>query len=167
MRLYPDGRTVWDLLQVRLTMPADENGSRLVSIPEWQARGIRFEKAENAEWLDPPDIRAKAQERVKLSLGGYGRVDVLIEGEDGLFSIIEAKAKNWDVMAERRVPPNILRHAWQVMKYVDPFWEQELDVCPGIIHPQTPKSRARKLQIEAALAEQSIQVVWFIERERP
>ena len=48
-------------------MPADENESRLVNIPEWQARGIRFEKAENAEWLDPPDIRAKAQERVKLS----------------------------------------------------------------------------------------------------
>ena len=88
MRVYPDGRTVWNLLQVRLTMPADENGSRLVNIPEWQACGIRFEKAENAEWLDPPDTRAKAQERVKLSSGGYGRVDVLIEGEDDSFSII-------------------------------------------------------------------------------
>ena len=70
-------------------MPADENGSRPVNIPEWQARGIRFKKAENAEWLDPSDIRAKAQERVKLSSGGYGRVNVLIEGEDGSFSIIE------------------------------------------------------------------------------
>ena len=77
------------------------------------------------------------------------------------------KATNLDVMAERRVRPNILRHARQVMKYVYPFWEQGLDVCPGIIYPQTPKSRARKLQIEAALAEQSIQVVWFNERERP
>ena len=76
-------------------MPADENESRLVNIPEWQARGIRFEKAENAEWLDLPDIRAKAQERVKLSSGGYGRVDVLIEGEDGSFSIVEVKATNW------------------------------------------------------------------------
>jgi len=148
-------------------MPADENGSRPVNIPEWQARGIRFKKAENAEWLDPSDIRAKAQERVKLSSGGYGRVDVLIEEEDGSFSIIEVKATNWDVMAERRVRPNILRHARQVMKYVYPFWEQGLDVCPGIIYPQTPKSRARKLQNEAALAEQSIQVVWFNERERP
>ena len=137
-------------------MPADENGSRLVSIPEWQARGIRFEKAENAEWLDPPDIRAKAQERVKLSSGGYGRVDVLIEGEDGSFSIVEVKAMNWDVMVERRVRPNTLRHARQMMKYVDPLWEQRLDVSPGIIHPQAPKSRARKLQIEAALANRSI-----------
>ena len=72
-----------------------------------------------------------------------------------------------DFMAERRVRPNILRHARQVMKYVYPFWEQGLDVCPGIIYPQTPKLRARKLQIEAALAEPSIQVVWFNERERP
>ncbi len=137
-------------------MPADENESRLVNIPEWQARGIRFEKAENAEWLDLPDIRAKAQERVKLSSGGYGRVDALIEGENGPFSIVEVKATNWGVMAERRVRPNTLRHARKVMKYVDPFWEQRLDVSPGIIHPQTPKSRARKLQIEAALANRII-----------
>ena len=137
-------------------MPADENESRLVNIPEWQARGIRFEKAENAEWLDLPDIRAKAQERVKLSSGGYGRVDVLIEGEDDSFSIVEVKATNCGVMAERRVRPNTLRHAQQVMKYVDPFWKQRLDVSPGIIHPQTPKSRARKLQIEAALANRII-----------
>ena len=137
-------------------MPADENESRLVNIPEWQARGIRFEKAENTEWLDLPDIRAKAQERVKLSSGGYGRVDALIEGEDGSFSIVEVKATNWGVMAERRVRPNTLRHTRKVMKYVDPFWEQRLDVSPGIIHPQTPKSRARKLQIEAALANRII-----------
>ena len=137
-------------------MPAYENESRLVNIPEWQARGIWFEKAENAEWLDLPDIRAKAQERVKLSSGGYGRVDALIEGEDGSFSIVEVKATNWGVMAERRVRPNTLRHARKVMKYVDPFWEQRLDVSPGIIHPQTPKSRARKLQIEAALANRII-----------
>ena len=148
-------------------MPADENESRLVNIPEWQARGIRFEKAENAEWLDLPDIRAKAQERVKLSSGGYGRVDALIEGEDGSFSIVEVKATNWGVMAERRVRPNTLRHARKVMKYVDPFWEQRLDVSPGIIHPQAPKSRARKLQIEAALANRSIKVVWFNEGKRP
>ena len=69
------------------------------------------------------------------------------------------KATNWDVMAERRVRPNILRHARQVMKYVYPFWEQGLDVCPGIIYRQKSKSRARKLQIEAALAYQSTQVV--------
>ena len=137
-------------------MPADENESRLVNIPEWQARGIRFEKAENAERLDLPDIRAKAQERVKLSSGGYGRVDALIEGEDGSFSIVKVKATNWGVMAERRVRPNTLRHARKMMKYVDPFWEQGLDVSPGIIHPQTPKSRARKLQIEAALANRII-----------
>ena len=137
-------------------MPAYENESRLVNIPEWQARGIWFEKAENAEWLDLPDIRAKAQERVKLSSGGYGRVDALSEGEDGSFSIVEVNATNWGVMAERRVRPNTLRHAQQVMKYVDPFWEQRLDVSPGIIHPQTPKSRARKLQIEAALANRII-----------
>ena len=137
-------------------MLAYENESRLVNIPEWQARGIRFEKAENAEWLDLPDSRAKAQERVKLSSGGYGRVDVLIEGEDGSFSIVEVKATNWGVMAERRVRPNTLRHAQQVRKYVDPFWEQRVDVSPGIIHPQAPKSRARKLQIEAALTNRSI-----------
>ena len=91
----------------------------------------------------------------------------MIEEEDGLSSIIEVKAPNWNVVAERRVRPNILDHALQMMEYVYPVWEQGLDVCAGIIYPQTPKSRARKLQNEAALAEQSIQVVWFNERERP
>ena len=52
MRVYPGGRTVWNLLQVGCTMPIDENESRLVNIPEWEARGIRFEKAETPEWLD-------------------------------------------------------------------------------------------------------------------
>ena len=86
-------------------------------------------------------------------------MDVLIEGEDGSFSIVEVKATNCGVMAERRVRPHTLRHAQQVMKYVDPFWEQRLDVCAGIIYRQKSKSRARKLQIKAALAYQSTQVV--------
>ena len=69
------------------------------------------------------------------------------------------KATNWDVKVERQVRPNILRHARKVKKYVYPFWEQGLDVCSGIIYRQKSKSRVRKLQIEAALAYQSIQVV--------
>ncbi len=138
----------------------------MTNTPEWKTRGKQFELAENAEWQELSDMRVTLQHSLKVQQGGRGRIDILIEEDDGSYSIIEVKATNWDDMAEHRVRPNILRHARQVMRYVYPFWERGVDVCPGMIYPRAPRSIGRKLQVEAALAERSIQVVWFSERSK-
>jgi hypothetical protein len=137
---------------------------------DWKTRGRRFEADENAEWTELPNTCVELQHTLALQKtttekAGRGRIDILIKEDDGSYSIIEVKATDWDVMREHRVRPNILRHARQVMKYVNPYWENGLDVCPGVIYPRPPHSMDRKLQVEETLAEQSIQVVWFSERD--
>ena len=134
--------------------------------PEWKTRGRQFECAEIAEWQGLADLRLTLQHCLRLQNDRRGRIDILIEEEDASYSIIEVKATNWDEMAEHRVRPNILRHARQVMKYVIPFWERGVDVCPGVIYPRAPLSIDRKHQVEASLAERCIQVVWASGREK-
>ena len=138
---------------------------QMTDTADWKTRGRQFEADENAEWTELPNIRLELQHTLTLQKAGRGRIDILIEEIDGSYSIIEVKATDWEAMAEHRVRPNILRHARQVMKYVYPYWEKGIDVCPGIIYPRPPRSVDRKLQVEETLAEQSIQVVWFSERE--
>ena len=134
--------------------------------PEWKTRGTQFESAENAAWEGRVDQKVAIQAALELQSGRRGRIDILIHEDDGSYSIIEAKATNWDAMAEHRIRPNILRHARQVMRYVYPFWERGVDVCPGLIYPRPPLSVDRRNQVEDTLAEKSIQVVWFSEREK-
>lgn len=134
--------------------------------PDWKTRGRQFESAENAEWKEQVDIDVTIQAALELQGGRRGRIDILIPEKDGSYSIIEAKATNWDDMAEHRIRPNILRHARQLMRYVYPFWERGVDVCPGLIYPRPPLSVDRRNQVEDTLAEKSIQVVWFSERAK-
>ena len=67
-------------------------------------------------------------------------------------------------MAGYRVKPSILRHVRQLIKYVMSFWENGIDVCPGVIYPLPPLFAERGAEIEDTLDEHSIQVVWASER---
>jgi hypothetical protein len=44
------------------------------------------------------------------------------------------------------------------------FWENGIDVCPGVIYPLPPLFAERGAEIEDTLDEHSIQVVWASER---
>ncbi len=134
---------------------------------DWRTRGKQFELAEKAEWQGVTCLRVLLEYSLSLREGNRGRIDILIEEQDTSQTIIEVKATDWDAMAEHRVRPNVLRHARQVMKYVYPFWERGKDVCPGITYPHAPSSAKRQQQVEDALEQRSIQVVWFNERGIP
>ena len=133
--------------------------------PEWKTRGRQFELAEKAEWQRVQGLHVTLEHGLTLQQGNRGRIDIFIEEQDMSRSIIEVKATDWDAMDDHRLRPNVLRHARQVMKYVYPFWNRGIDVCPGIAYPRAPSSPDRRQQIENALAERSIQVVWFDERD--
>ena len=127
-------------------------------------RGRRVEATEKAEWTEGNFKRSSFEHVLSTARGKRGRIDVLLEEEDGSVSIIEIKSTDWDSMAEHRVRPNILRHARQVMKYVYPFWEDGVDVCPGLVYPHAPRSGARRTAVEATLEERCVQVIWADER---
>jgi len=66
-------------------MPADENESRLVNIPEGQAHGIRFEKAENAEWLDSQNQLFQLEGgSLRLGINGQSGLGLALNLSDGI-----------------------------------------------------------------------------------
>ena len=111
--------------------------------PEWRTRGKEFELAEKAEWQEVEGLRITFERGPILQKGNKGRIDILIEEHDESRSIVEVKATDWDAMTVHRIRPNVLRHARQLMKYVYPFWERGIDVCPGIAYPRAPASPIR------------------------
>ena len=136
---------------------------------DWATRGKQFELLEKAEWHGVRNGRVSFEHALGVGKGRRGRIDILIDelGQDALGiyeTVIEVKATDWDVMADHRVRPNVLRHARQVMRYVYPFLERGVGVCPAIVYPRAPSSRERRMRIEAALEERWIQVVWYDER---
>jgi hypothetical protein len=78
------------------------------------------------------------------------RIDILVdEGEDWV-AVVEIKGSSWDRMRPERVRPNALRHARQVWRYVEPFFDRiGKDVCPGIIYEKVPTTPGRLEEMEA------------------
>ena len=133
---------------------------------EWAVRGRGFEKIEKAGWRQVEVENLTFESFVRLENGRNGRADILIKDDDGWFSIIEIKASDWDIMADHRIRPNLLRHVRQLMSYVEPFHNRGIDICPALIYPSAPKSLERRRIIESLLEEKWIQVVWAKERTK-
>jgi len=88
-------------------------------------------------------------------------MDILVEELGDLLSIVEIKATDWDVMAEKNVRRNVKRQCRQIWGYVDAVMEHYgKDVCPGVIFPTLPKDKARLNAIETLFNDEGIQVVW-------
>lgn len=112
------------------------------------------------EWNDGSDAFVTTQSTIGLPGNRRGRVDILVHEEDDSYLIIEAKATDWGAKADYRMRRNILRHVRQLIKYVMSFWENGIDVSPGVIYPRSPLSAERRAEIGNTLDELSIQVVW-------
>ena len=102
-----------------------------------------------------------------------GRIDLLLQGdEDGrpFPLIIEVKNTDWDRMAAHRVRPNVLRHARQVSRYLEPYFER-LDagelagLQAGIIYRSRPAITDRGDLIEGTLSEFGIMLLFYDELE--
>ena len=131
---------------------------------EWVVRGRDFEKIEKDEWRHIEDDNLSFESFIPLVNGKRGRADILIRDDEGWFSMIEIKASDWDIMADYRIRPNLLRHVRQVMSYVEFYYNEGIDISPALVYPRAPKSIERRRIIESLLDEKWIQVVWAEER---
>ena len=129
-------------------------------------RGKIFHKLIQEEWLKTNKSGIPRPERTIKKLSGRGgRIDILVEEiGDNLVSVVEIKATDWDIMAEKNIKRNVRRQIRQIWSYID----SQLDiygkeVSPGIIFPNIPKDLSRLKLIEAMFNEEGIQVVWHDE----
>ena len=140
---------------VRRTNSLDKKNTFLRNVE----RGRRFEVAERASWAHeggklgfeaPSDWKGKA-----------GRIDIQIDESDGSISIIELKATDWDLIKRYRIRATALRHARQVWRYVnDAVIAKGKEVCPGVVYERQPSDDNVRLEVEEALHERCLQVVW-------
>jgi len=115
----------------------------------------------------PPDAERKT-----------GRIDVFmwLDPEHTDAMIIEAKWTDWDAIKARdNVEPNIESHAAQVSSYLGGTIEAErgktgerveltnITLQSGLVYPSVPTTPGLREEIEEALAQECISVVWFDE----
>ena len=133
--------------------------------PEALRRGKRFHKLVQQEWLATADGKPHPERTVRQVSGRKGRVDILVdEIGEGLVSVVEIKATDWDRMKTKNIRRNVRRQVRQIWRYVGSQLElRGLSVCPGIIFPKLPVDPARVELIEAMFEEEGIQVVWHDE----
>jgi hypothetical protein len=121
--------------------------------------GRGFEDWERSRWIDPSHAGKQAEAPTEWK-GKHGRIDLrLIDLAEGHTVLVEIKASDWDAMGPHRVRPNALRHARQLWRYI----EAELahrPVLPAIVYPIEPLTPGRKEEIELALNDRFISVVW-------
>ena len=123
------------------------------------ARGRKFEVCERAEWAheaEKLDFEASTEWKDKS-----GRIDIKINEEDGSISIVELKATDWDRIKRSRIRTTALRHARQVWRYVnDAVLTESREVCAGVVYEREPSDEIVREEVEAALNERLLQVVW-------
>ena len=116
---------------------------------------------------------AQPEATVTVPTGRRGRIDLLLETDDGgrpLLVIVEVKSTDWDARAPHRVAPNLARHARQVWRYLDALLPR-LDtgelagVQAALVYPRRPSHPGRAEAIEQAVERQGITVLFYEELE--
>ena len=121
-------------------------------------RGREFEKWERSHWTDKEHKGTEFEAPVQCK-GKRGRIDIRLDSGEGYSVVVEIKATDWDKMLPHRVRPNALRHARQIWRYIEAELLEQ-DAQPALIYPTAPKTLGRREEVETALNERGIQVVW-------
>lgn len=127
--------------------------------------GRNFEKQERSFWVGKEHETSRIEAGVCYK-GRLGRVDLIEDISTSEILVVELKATDWDSMASNRIRANALRHARQVWRYINAYLDKSKletareTVHPAIVYALTPKTTQRRDEVEAALNEQAIQVVW-------
>lgn len=78
-------------------------------------------------------------------------------------AVYEIKATNWDLIKPKNIKKNAWRHQHQLIKYVETYIEENIDVCLGIIYPFPPQKPGLRDVIEKYLEEYGTPAYWFVE----
>ena len=85
-----------------------------------------------------------------------------MDGFEGVVTVVEIKATDWDRILPRNRQRNLASHRRQVWRYIETYVDgDELDVCAGIIYPTAPTTPRLKEQVEEYLFDYGLQVVWY------
>ncbi len=103
------------------------------------------------------------EETRKLLNNKKGRLDVLVTALGDFIAIYEIKATNWDLIKPKNIIKNVWSHQHQLLKYVDTYVEENIDVCLGIIYPSPPKKDGLREKIEKYLENYGTPPYWFTE----
>lgn len=123
-------------------------------------RGRLFEMEERAGWDHVPKEFVSHETQTEW-LTKKGRIDIRIDEQDGVVTIVELKATDWDRQKPERLRPNALRHARQVWRYINDYVENRGKVVfAGIVYENEPRSEAVRLAVEEIVNAKFIQVAW-------
>ena len=136
-----------------------------MSEPSVLARGKRFHRAIQAEWLASAKDGRPIPERSIARLNGHnGRMDILVEELGDFVSIVEIKSTDWDMIRADRVNSYVRRQIRQIWSYVEVFTDRVMtSVCPGVIFPSLPHRPGLAAMVERLFNEEGIQVAWHDE----
>ena len=95
-----------------------------------------------------------------------GRLDMFVDELGDFVSVVEIKSTDWDKVKENNRKKLLGSHRRQIWKYIEEYLDiKKIDVCPGIIYPNSPTSLGLKEMIENYLNDYGLQVVWYDDDE--
>lgn len=140
--------------------------------PRVLRRGKKFHKDIQEEWIKEAEGAVKVEHRVRDLEGRRRRIDVCVDSETELVTVVELKRTDWDRIRPHRIRITAMRHARQIWDYCEPYLDGKVprkdgkgflkpaDVCPGIIYDMVPRRRGLLEQVESVLNARCVQVVW-------
>jgi hypothetical protein len=143
--------------------------------PDNLRRGKEFHREVQRDWMKSArDGKILPEKTILLGLLGCrradkGRIDILVDeiagNEEEFVSVVEVKSTDWDRIKPGNITKNLGSHRRQIWRYIEKFIEvDKVDVCPGIIYPDSPKTPGLRERIETYLNDYGIQVVWYREK---
>ena len=142
--------------------------------PDILRRGKAFHKRVQDNWKRTAEGGNLTKEHtIELSqvsatprLKRRGRLDLFVDELGDYVSVVEIKSTDWDKVKENNRKKLLGSHRRQVWKYIEEYLDVEkIDVCPGIIYPNSPTSPGLKEMIENYLNDYGLQVVWYDDDE--
>jgi hypothetical protein len=142
--------------------------------PEILQRGKAFHKKVQDDWeRTAKDGNLTREHSVELSqisaptrCKRRGRLDLFVDELGDYVSVVEIKSTDWDNVKEKNWKRLLGSHRRQVWKYIERYLDTEkIDVCPGIIYPNSPSTPGLKEMIENCLNDHGLQVVWYDDDE--
>lgn len=138
--------------------------------PEQLLRGKEFHRLVQSDWAGTVE-GAITQPEHTVRLEGLpmkgnrvrrGRIDIFIDEIDDFVSVVEIKATDWDIVKPANRRKLLASHKRQVYRYIDKYLDvDKINVCAGIIYPQSPKRFGLKEEIETYLNDCALQVIWY------
>ncbi len=133
--------------------------------PECFIRGKKIQEIVRKDFAEndkSSDLRF--EEHLKLLNLKRGRLDIFISDVgEGVVAIYEIKATNWDNIKPKNIKKNAWSHQHQLLKYVDTYIKENINVCLGIIYPEPPKKPRLRDMLEKYLENYGTPAYWFTE----